>query len=71
MNDVCDSLTVTNTEEVNKLDLSQYQDQKIVVYVSSSLGFDAEKLLAIFDQYTTAEKLFEGYAYYDCYCLYF
>lgn len=65
------SLTVTNMEEVNKLDLSQYQDQKIVVYVSSSLEFDAEKLLAIFDQYTTAEKLFEGYAYYDCYCLYF
>ncbi|MDE5866926.1 MAG: hypothetical protein K2H31_10060, partial [Lachnospiraceae bacterium] len=65
------SLTITNMEEINKLDMSQYQNKKIVVYVSSSLEFDSKKLLTIFDQYTAAEKLYEGYAYLDCYCLYY
>ncbi|MBD5492937.1 MAG: hypothetical protein HDR12_00765 [Lachnospiraceae bacterium] len=65
------SLTITNMEEINKLDMSQYPNKKIVVYVSSSLEFDNKKLLTIFDQYTAAEKLYEGYAYFDCYCLYY
>lgn len=64
------SLTVTNIGEINKLDLSQYQTARTIVYVPSSLELDGEELLAIFHHYTTAEKLYVKYAYYDCYCLY-
>ena len=58
-------------EEIDNLDMSQYQNQKIIVYVSSSLEFDNEKLLTIFDTYKISEELYKGYAYYDCYCLYY
>lgn len=64
------SLTMTNMEEIDKMDMSQFQNEKVVVYVPSSLYFDNEKMLEIFNQYTISEEIYKGYGYYDCYCLY-
>lgn len=64
------TITFTNIESAFELNVTDYNGEKLVVYITIDRKGEAEKILKQFNQYKNCDVIHEDYSYCDAYLLY-